>query len=138
MIRKIISQLRLRIGSASIDLILDKDEFRPGEKVTGYFFLKGGRFEQKINRLECDLVVTDEQKKEERFTESAVTRLMSKPISSKESSQIPFTFQLPSKLDTSPSKCSYRFRTKLVFSDGTKSVNHDQIKILNEKNQLAN
>ena len=133
MIRKIISQLRLRIGSASIDLILDKDEFMPGEKVTGYFSLKGGRFEQKINRLECDLVVTDEQKKEEKFTESALTRLMSKPISSKESSRIPFTFQLPSTLDTSSNKFSYRFRTKLVFSDGTKRVDHDQIKILTKK-----
>ena len=137
MIRKIISQLRLRIGSASIDLILDKDELRPGEKVTGYFSLKGGRFEQKINRLECDLVVTDERKQEEKFIENAVTRLMSKSISSKESSQIPFTFQLPSKLDTSPEAFSYRFRTKLVFSDGTKRVDHDQIKILAE-NDLFN
>ncbi|RJS58886.1 hypothetical protein CJ483_01435 [Bacillus sp. PK3_68] len=129
-IRELISQCFSRIGSAHIHLVLDKREFAPGEKVTGYFSLEGGWFEQEIKRLECDLVVTDSKTQTEQLVEGAVTRLMSKSIVSKESDQIPFTFLLPAELDSSSDSRSYRFHTRVVFSNGAKSMEHDEIKIL--------
>ncbi|UAT32180.1 sporulation protein [Bacillus badius] len=128
-IRKLISQWFFRFGSAHIHLILDKKEFTPGERVTGYFSLEGGWFEQEIKRLECDLVVTDKQNQTEQLIQGAVTRLMSKSIESKESDQIPFTFLLPDELDSSSGSRSYRFHTRVVFSNGAQSVEHDEIKI---------
>ena len=133
MIRKLISQWFLHVGSAHIHLILDKKEFTPGEKVTGYFSLEGGWFEQNIKRLECDLVVVDKQEQTEYLIEGAVTRLMSKSIDSKESDQIPFTFLLPAELDSSSGNRSYRFHTRIVFSNGAESIDDDEIKILKDK-----
>ncbi|OCA84986.1 hypothetical protein A8F95_09785 [Bacillus wudalianchiensis] len=128
-IKKIISQWFLQVGSAHIHLVLDKKEFIPGEKVTGYFSLEGGWFEQNIKRLECDLVIVDKQEHTEQLIEGAVTRLMSKSIDSNESDQIPFTFCLPAKLAPLSGNRSYQFHTRIVFSNGTESSDHDEIKI---------
>lgn len=120
-------------GKASINLTLDTNEFLPGEKVNGYFSIKGGWFKQQLNRLECDLVVTDKQKQAEELIREGITILTSRSIDPHASSRIPFTFQLPSGLTPSSNVCQYRFRTKLTFNNGDKSVDHDQIKILTSK-----
>ena len=36
------------IGSAKIDLILEKVSYKPGEQVKGYFMVKGGTIEQQL------------------------------------------------------------------------------------------
>lgn len=51
------SLLLLGIGSAQIDLILPKNTYKSGELINGYFLIKGGTQEQRIRRIECDLIM---------------------------------------------------------------------------------
>lgn len=123
MLNKLMSQVKGRIGSPHIDLLLDKKEFTPGEKVTGSFIIKSGLFEQKLSRLECDLVMGNTSKKSP--AADAIMIFMSEYIPPNTSKQIPFSFQLPAHMDGS----RYYFETKLCFGDGKKCVEQDPIHV---------
>lgn len=117
------------IGSAKIDLILPKDTYVPGEHINGYFLLKGGTIEQTLKRIDCDLVRIEEGKGQEDIVDTT-TILTSKIIQSEEANQIPFTFCLPASIQASNEEVSYRFKTKLTFNEGVKSIDQDNIVIL--------
>jgi sporulation-control protein len=131
MLYKLTSQVKALISSPNIDLLLNENEFLPGGKVTGFFIIKGGWFERKVSRLECDLVSTDKQKHDSQLIGAGITILMSEEIDSKELKRIPFSYHLPKQLSPSSDNKQYYFRTKLCFSDGDKSIDHDPITILN-------
>ncbi len=120
-----------KIGSANIDLVLDTNEFIPGEKVSGYFKLQGGFRKQKVKRLECDLVVQNREEKSNHIIETVKTILMSRTLHSEESTEIPFTYQLPKGLQPTCDNVSYRFHTRLIFSNDIKDTDHDEIRIFN-------
>lgn len=128
MIKDKLIRLCLKVDCATVNLVLDQYQFLPGENVTGYFSLKGGCFEQTVRRLECDLITMDQRKSKEHLEKQAVTRLMSEKIGRKQSSTLPFSFQLPDQ--TAHDTLSYYFRTKLVFTDDTECVDYDPITIL--------
>lgn len=119
----------LGIGSAQIDLILQKETYKPGETVHGYFLIKGGTIEQRLKRVECDLVMIDIDGEEEKIIDS-VTILTSTLIESQEANQISFTFQLPETARPSTDTLSYRFKTRMVFSKGVESIDQDAIMIV--------
>lgn len=123
----------LGIGSAQIDLILEKDTYKPGEQVKGYFLVKGGLIEQQLKRIECDLVMFDEGNhiKNELVVDS-MTILTTMHIESDTSNQITFSFHIPQSINTSCS-VSYRFKTRLVFKQGMESHDHDVISIVGEQ-----
>ncbi|MGP6149347.1 sporulation protein [Priestia flexa] len=118
----------LGVGSAQIDLILSKDQYCKDESVKGEFHLKGGIVEQEITRIECDLIVTDHQSKEEVMIGST-SLLTSRKIKNGHLEKLPFTFDLPTELLPSNDKRSYRFKTRLTFSEGVESKDQDQITI---------
>lgn len=119
----------LKIGSASIDLVLHKTEFEPGANVKGCFYLKGGWVKQKIKRLECDLIVKNSETNQETMVEAATTILMSKIIDSHSMCEFPFSYKLPTDLHHSEF-LSYRFHTRLIFTNEIKQNDHDEIKIV--------
>ncbi|MGE6489160.1 sporulation protein [Paenisporosarcina sp. NPDC076898] len=120
------------IGSAKIDLILEKDTYSPGELVKGYFLVKGGTIEQQLKRIECDLVVTtdNDEVKDEKVIDSIII-FTSKLIESNATNQIPFTFRLPKSMQPAFG-ASYRFKSRLSFKQGVESLDHDVIQILAE------
>ena len=120
------------IGSAKIDLILEKDTYMPGELVKGYFLVKGGTIEQQLKRIECDLVVTtdNDEEKDEKVIDS-ITIFTSKLIESDATNQILFTFRLPQSMQPELG-ASYRFKSRLSFKQGVESLDHDVIQILVE------
>ncbi|WP_050183943.1 sporulation protein [Domibacillus robiginosus] len=122
MLNKLMSQVKGRISSPHIDLLLDKNEFMPGEKVTGSFLIKGGLFEQKLSRLECDLLTGSN----EAPAADAIMIFMSEHIPPNASKHIPFSFQLPEQLNES----RYYFQTKLCFGEGKKCVGQDAIRVV--------
>ncbi|MDQ0200454.1 sporulation protein [Neobacillus ginsengisoli] len=119
----------LGIGSAQIDLILQKLTYRPGESVQGYFLIKGGTIEQQIKQIECELVLIDKVKKKEEVIDTT-TILLTTRIDPEESNKVEFTFQLPRSVPASSEKISYRFKTKLTFTKGVESFDQDIIKII--------
>ncbi|MBM7647421.1 sporulation-control protein [Bacillus ectoiniformans] len=119
----------LGIGSAKIDLILEKETYKPGEKVEGYFLIRGGTVEQQLKGINCDLVVTDHEEKTETSVDT-VTIFTSTRIHSEELNKVSFTFRLPETLKASASHLSYRFKTKLTFNEGVESYDLDMIRII--------
>ena len=119
----------LGIGAARIDLILPKESYKPGEDINGYFLIRGGTIEQKIRRIDCDLVMIVESTGEEKVIDST-TILTSKKINSEEMNNSPFTFTLPDTVPISTKDISYRFKTRLTFNEGVESRDQDTIKII--------
>lgn len=121
----------LGIGSAKIDLILNKETYRPGDPVNGHFYIKGGTIEQQLKRIDCDLVVVDKAEGVEKVIDSK-TILSSTRIHSDESNEISFAFQLPASVPVSSEEISYRFNTRLIFNEGIISRDQDIIQITHE------
>lgn len=121
----------LGIGSAKVDLILEKEEFGPQETVNGKILIKGGTVDQQLKRIEVDLVSAENlgsQMNEEVI--HSVTILTSKLISAECQEEYPFTFSLPAYLSETTRNKKYRFKTRLFFHEGVKSVDQDEIEIL--------
>ena len=119
----------LGIGSAQIDLILEKETYIPGEEVKGTFFIKGGTVVQKLKRIECDLIKEDLKEEKEQTVETK-TILTTKNIQSETAEQIPFRFLLPDTMQVSTGTISYHFRSRLVFEKGVESRDLDVIRIV--------
>ncbi|GLY11862.1 sporulation protein [Bacillus badius] len=119
---------RLGIGSAKVDLILEKQEYSPGEKVTGHFLLIGGIIEQDVKRIDCHLMVLDKKNGSESILDS-LTILSSRSIRPKEVEKIDFKFRLPENLEMSSSARSYQFKTKLHFDAGVANKDQDIIHV---------
>ena len=119
----------LGVGSAKIDLILQKDVYRPGEVVNGHFSIEGGNIEQKLKRIDCDLVLMDKAADIEKVMDTK-TILTSTQIDSEELYELSFVFQLPESMVPSSDTLSYRFQTKLIFNEGVTSQDQDLIEII--------
>ncbi|WP_456276789.1 sporulation protein [Bacillus sp. AK128] len=117
----------LGIGSAKVDLVLEKTEAKLGESISGAIYINGGTIEQQIKRIECDLVKTD--KVQEEVVETT-TILTSNSIDSEDQREIPFSFYIPLDIHPSSEGLTYRFKTRLVFQEGAKSLDQDIITIL--------
>ena len=118
---------RMGIGSATIDLVLNDGSYRIGECIKGKYVIKGGTIEQKIKRIESDLVQI--QNKDEDDIKLIVNNsiLSSTTILSEEERVISFSCALPGNLPVSDKNTSYRFVTRLIFDNGVNSIDHDEI-----------
>jgi len=120
------------IGSAKIDLILEKVTYKPGEQVKGYFMVKGGTIEQQLRRIDCDFVrVNEDSSNEEEQVIDSITIFTTKNIEADVVSKIPFTFVLPQSLRTDCDS-DFCFKSKLTFNQGVESLDYDDINIEKE------
>lgn len=119
----------LGFGSARVDLKLEKFEVRAGECMVGSYTINGGTIEQRLKRIECDLVKTNKINDTVEVVDST-TILTTKLINSECISKIPFTFYIPPHLEASSNQWSYRFKTRMVFQEGMKSMDQDIITVL--------
>ncbi|MEK4539187.1 sporulation protein [Peribacillus sp. FSL K6-1552] len=132
LLRKYLSQLG--IGKAIIDLKLLKVMYGLGERVTGEFFIIGGICEQKIKRLECDLVQIDKMNNTQQIIDTT-TILTTKFIEEEQEIRIPFSFQLPVSAAVSSEYISYRFNTRLFFDKGVISEDQDIIQVVDQNSK---
>ncbi len=119
----------LGIGSAQIDLVLEKETYRAGEEVKGYFLIKGGTTIQQLKRIDCDLVLIDNEEKSEEIVD-CITILTTNSIPADTINKIPFTFKLPNSTPASSGSLTYRFKTRLAFKEGVESFDQDAIRIV--------
>ncbi|WP_226669548.1 sporulation protein [Metabacillus litoralis] len=119
----------LGIGSAIIDLILPKENYNKGELINGHFYIKGGTIEQRLKRIDSDLVLIDKSTNTERVIDTT-TILSSKLINAEEDNKVSFTFKLPEDIPVSCDNVSYRFKTRLTFNEGVESRDQDIIKVV--------
>nr|WP_309100624.1 sporulation protein [Fredinandcohnia onubensis] len=121
----------LGIGSAQIDLKLEKETYRAGEEVKGYFLIKGGTTLQLLKRIDCDLVLIDIEEKSKAIVDS-ITILSTNCIQADAINKIPFTFKLPNSTPSSTGSLTYRFNTRLAFKEGVESFDQDAIRIVKD------
>lgn len=121
----------LGVGSAQIDLILEKDILKPGDSVNGHFLIKGGTIDQQLKQIDCQLVMKNEMIDTEKVIDTITIQVQSK-IQSDEADKVPFAFQLPKDVPVSTKEISYRFKTKLIFEQGVESWDEDMIKVISQ------
>jgi sporulation-control protein len=119
----------LGIGSARVDLVLEKDFVKVGESIIGYFSISGGTIEQQIKRIECDLVKVNVQEETEEIVDTT-TILSASFIESEDHKKIPFSFYIQPGIEPSSSMINYRFKTRMIFQEGVKSLDQDIITVL--------
>lgn len=122
----------LGVGSAQIDLILEKDILKPGESVNGQFLIKGGTIDQHLKQIDCDLVMVNEKTGAEEVIDTTVILVETK-IGSEEADKVPFSFKLPLDVPVTTKAISYHFKTKLTFEQGVESWDEDMIKVIKDK-----
>ena len=76
LLRKMLSLIG--VGSPQIDLVLEKETYKPSEQVRGKFIIKGGTIEQQLKRIDCDLVMVDEQEEREEVVDYLTVLLTDK------------------------------------------------------------
>lgn len=120
------------VGSAQIDLVLEKDVLRPGEAVNGQFLIKGGTIDQHLKQIDCALVMVDEKTGAEKEIDNITIKIQTK-IESEEDDKVPFSFKLQEDVPVSSKAISYHFKTKLTFEQGVESWDEDMIKVIKGK-----
>ncbi|MGD6803687.1 sporulation protein [Rossellomorea vietnamensis] len=116
------------VGAAKIDLQLPKENYCSGETVKGVFQIEGGTVDQRINRIDCELIRIDKVAKTESLIDST-TILTSTVINAEEESERNFTFKIPENLPHSTNTIVYQFRTRLSFNKGMESKDQDIITV---------
>ncbi|MCM3573633.1 sporulation protein [Mesobacillus subterraneus] len=119
----------LGVGSAQIDLILEKDVLIPGESVNGKFLIKGGTVDQDLQLIECALVMVNLKSEAEKVLDTVIIDVPLR-IQPNGDDDVPFSFLLPVDVPPSNKDISYHFKTKLVFKQGTESWDEDMIKVV--------
>ncbi|MBS2969219.1 sporulation protein [Metabacillus sp. KIGAM252] len=118
---------RLGIGAAKIDLVLDSEIYKQGDVIHGRYDIYGGTIEQKLKRIESDLVQTQNGKETHILNNCIYT---ASTVMADENRAISFKCRLPEHLPLTDEKTSYKFVTKLIFDNGTDSLDHDEIRVI--------
>jgi sporulation-control protein len=124
---------RLGVGSAHVDLILNKNAYKAGDFIEGQVHIHGGTVEQKVNKLDVDLIrKTIFKGKEETDIVATIPVSDGFIIQENEKKVLPFRYQLPENIVPSQPGISYRFVTRLDIEDGVDTLDFDYIQIVNE------
>jgi sporulation-control protein len=124
------------IGSASIDLVLGKAEYMPGDVVNGFYSIKGGIVERKLKRIECDVKIEGNTEGMEEVLDS-ITILTSKVIPPDTTKNIPFTFRIPESLESNAKGKKICFKTTLSFDKGIETTDYDYITIISSNLEVS-
>lgn len=123
----------LGIGSARIDLVLDRDEVIMGEKVTGQLYVYGGNVKQEIEGLSVDLRLKSHHAKTAQEMEETVCTI---EVTDEEFTlrpgvemKFPFSFVCPYTLPISSINTKYYFMSNLEIDNGIDAKDRDFIKI---------
>ncbi|BBW96520.1 sporulation protein [Geobacillus icigianus] len=132
LLRKMMS--KVGVGSAHVDLVLDKSLWRQGDRIQGTVHIYGGTVEQRIERLDMELVQkTIENGKELDDIVAVIPAAGAFSIKPNEKKEIPFSYTIPETLPPSRPGRSYRFITRLQIEDAVDTLDFDYVQILPKK-----
>jgi len=129
---------KIGIGSAKVDLVLNKNEYELGETIEGKFIVQGGNVEQFINKIDVDFVLNVRTKKQ--VYNAVVAKIHvsdSFTIQASERRELPFSYKLPKDFLISSPYVSYYFVTNLDIAAGLDNRDHDYVQI-NPPQRLKN
>lgn len=122
---------KLGKGSAQVNLILNKQEYKPGEQINGELIIQGGTVEQAINNIDIDFLMSVHVGEHEQTV--LINRFPfheSFQIQPAERKYYSFSYELPKNLLVSGYSVGYYFITHLDIAAGMDSTDHDPVYIL--------
>ncbi|MGA8941945.1 MAG: sporulation protein [Thermoactinomyces sp.] len=115
-------------GGAQTDLVLERDHVQLGDPVKGDLIIRGGIIDQKIKKIDIDLMIHI-RLGQQVYSHSIARFPYHSPLMVHPSEVItfPFSYRLPSNLLVSGYTVSYQFITQLEISSGTNYTDTDPI-----------
>ncbi|MFC4077672.1 sporulation protein [Salinithrix halophila] len=121
---------KLGKGAAKVDLVLERQNYLPGDEVRGELVIEGGTIEQKINQVDVDLTMIVQVKEQEiNHTIERFPFHESFTVQPEARKTLPFSYVLPKDLPLSGNKVAYFFTTHLDIASGVDHSDHDFLKI---------
>lgn len=121
----------LGVGSAKVNLVLDKNEYRIGEALKGRIVIEGGSVDQAINVLDVDVAMKFSIKGKE-FNKVVETINVARNfhIKAKDSQEVPFEHCLPFNYPISKGSVSYYLVTKMDIAKAVDTGDTDEFVVL--------
>lgn len=136
MIKKFLA--RLGKGAATVDLKLDKEEYRTGEAIQGEIIIQGGEVEQNINHLAVRFMMSAGLKQGPVTQQITIIPIISKDIiHPEEVKALPFHYKIPADIPLSSGSVSYFFDTHLDIDGGFDRKDKDEVAIKPEQRIMA-
>ncbi|WP_027408827.1 sporulation protein [Anoxybacteroides tepidamans] len=131
LLRKMMS--KLGVGSAYVDLLLNKNVLKPGDMIDGQLYIRGGTVDQKIMKLDVDFVCKMLREGKEEDTVIATIPVAGEfMIEAEQKKFLPFCYRIPEHITPSQPGVSYRFITRLHIEDAIDTLDFDYIQIVSE------
>ncbi|MBB3112682.1 sporulation-control protein [Paenibacillus phyllosphaerae] len=122
------------IGAATIDTLLEKTRYMPGEEVRGVVKIKGGNVEQNIDTIEIAVMTeyVKESNDHKHNVSAALARYhVSSPFTLRagEHKEVPFSFDLPLETPLSVGRTPVWVRTELAIRGAVDPGDNDRIEV---------
>jgi len=119
------------VGTAKVDLVLDKQQYRIGETIRGKAVVEGGNVDQQVNSLDIDLMLKFNIRGKE-FSRVVHTINVANNFFVKEKKTVEFPVEhtLPADYPISKGSVSYHLITKMNIIRSTDSGDTDSLVIL--------
>jgi sporulation-control protein len=123
------------IGSATIDTLLEKPRYMPGEEVRGVVKIRGGNVEQRIETIQLS-VMTEyiRESNDHKYTQHGeVGRFHVCPpftLNAGENREVPFSFQLPHQTPLTIGRAPVWVKTELDVRGGVDPGDNDRIEVI--------
>ncbi|GGJ57078.1 sporulation-control protein spo0M [Anoxybacillus voinovskiensis] len=135
LLRKMMS--KLGVGSAYVDLRLNRHVLQPGDVMEGELYICGGTVDQKIEKLDVDFVCKITRNGKEEDTVIATIPVAGEFVIEEEETKIlPFRYELPAEIAPSQPGVSYRFITRLHIEDAIDTLDFDYIQIVPKEKKI--
>ncbi len=121
---------KLGKGGAKVDLVLEKEDYLPGEEMKGELQIQGGTVDQQINQIQVDLKISV-RVKEKTLSQTIQSFPFQQAftVQSAERRSFPFQYRLPEDLPISGNNVFYTLDTRLDIAAGVDHLDHDIIRI---------
>jgi sporulation-control protein len=125
----------LGIGAATVETVLQRNQFRPGDKVQGVIYVKGGAVEQEIEDIDLNLftqyaIEKDDQRVYERVKIASYRVVNGFTIFPNEKREFPFNFTLPLDTPITFGQTRVWVNTAVDIERGVDSEDNDPIQVV--------
>lgn len=130
--------LTFGIGSATVDTVLDGNNYQPGTEITGTINIFGGNADQKVDKIQFYVMTKSENTIGEKlFSEAIKIQTVEIPINRtirpEETLQMLFNFKLDERTPITSKKCPVWIRTELDVGNAIDPKDSDYINVIPHK-----
>ena len=124
----------LGVGAAKVNLVLDNEQCRIGERLTGKILVEGGNVDQGIHSLDVEVIMKVSIKGKE-FNKVVETIRVSRDfqVRARETRELPFDHLIPVHYPLSKGTVAYALQTKMDIAQAVDTGDSDPLTVLPSK-----